>query len=126
MPPDLRLAADAIDDGDLIRGGAGRRLAGPVAEGTPRRGVLPLGAARPILGGVLAVAFLIAAGDYVTPRFVGGPGTAAMIGADFIEQQFSLRFDWPMGSAMIVLRPRRLRCLWCWRQRPVLSWCGRR
>jgi spermidine/putrescine transport system permease protein len=34
----------------------------------------------------------------VTPRFVGGPYTA-MIG-DFIEQQFSLRFDWPMGSAM--------------------------
>ena len=30
--------------------------------------------------------------------FVGGTGTS-MIG-DFIEQQFSLRFDWPMGSAM--------------------------
>jgi spermidine/putrescine transport system permease protein len=44
------------------------------------------------------LSFLIAAGDYVTPRFVGGTGTA-MIG-DFIEQQFSLRFDWPMGSAM--------------------------
>jgi len=44
------------------------------------------------------LSFLVAAGDYVTPRFVGGPFTA-MIG-DFIEQQFSLRFDWPMGSAM--------------------------
>ena len=44
------------------------------------------------------LSFLVAAGDYVTPRFVGGPYTA-MIG-DFIEQQFSLRFDWPMGSAM--------------------------
>ncbi|HEX6093045.1 MAG TPA: hypothetical protein VFZ07_06805, partial [Dongiaceae bacterium] len=36
--------------------------------------------------------------ERLTPRFVGGTGTA-MIG-DFIEQQFSLRFDWPMGSAM--------------------------
>ncbi len=45
-----------------------------------------------------ALSFLIAAGDYVTPRFVGGPYTS-MVG-DFIEQQFSLRFDWPMGSAM--------------------------
>ncbi len=44
------------------------------------------------------LSFLVAAGDYVTPRFVGGPYTA-MIG-DFIEQQFSLRFNWPMGSAM--------------------------
>jgi spermidine/putrescine transport system permease protein len=45
-----------------------------------------------------SLSFLIAAGDYVTPRFVGGTGTAMM--GDFIEQQFSLRFDWPMGSAM--------------------------
>ena len=42
-------------------------------------------------------AFLIAAGDYVTPRFVGGG--AAMMG-HFIELQFSLGFNWPMGSAM--------------------------
>jgi spermidine/putrescine transport system permease protein len=41
--------------------------------------------------------FLIAAGDYVTPRFVGGG--AAMMG-QFIETQFSLGFNWPMGSAM--------------------------
>jgi spermidine/putrescine transport system permease protein len=69
------------------------------------------------------LSFLVAAGDYVTPRFVGGPYTA-MIG-DFIEQQFSLRFDWPMGSAMsfsvlgacmpVVLAAAAL-----------LSWCGRR
>lgn len=42
-------------------------------------------------------AFLISAGDYVTPRFVGGG--AAMMG-HFIELQFSLSFNWPMGSAM--------------------------
>ena len=41
--------------------------------------------------------FLITAGDYVTPRFVGGG--AAMMG-HFIELQFSLGFNWPMGSAM--------------------------
>jgi spermidine/putrescine transport system permease protein len=58
--------------------------------------VLPL--CLPGLIAAFTLSFLIAAGDYVTPRFVGGTGTA-MIG-DFIEQQFSLRFDWPMGSAM--------------------------
>ncbi len=41
--------------------------------------------------------FLISAGDYVTPRFVGGG--AAMMG-QFIETQFSIGFNWPMGSAM--------------------------
>ena len=41
--------------------------------------------------------FLISVGDYVTPRFVGGG--AAMMG-QFIETQFSLGFNWPMGSAM--------------------------
>ena len=41
--------------------------------------------------------FLISAGDYVTPRFVGGG--AAMMG-HFIETQFSFGFNWPMGSAM--------------------------
>ncbi len=45
-----------------------------------------------------ALSFLVASGDYVTPRFVGGPYTAMM--GDFIETQFSLRFNWPMGSAM--------------------------
>jgi spermidine/putrescine transport system permease protein len=58
--------------------------------------VLPL--CLPGLLTAFTLSFLIAAGDYVTPRFVGGTGTA-MIG-DFIEQHFSLRFDWPMGSAM--------------------------
>ncbi|MSP83349.1 MAG: ABC transporter permease [Alphaproteobacteria bacterium] len=53
------------------------------------------------LPGIMAAftfSFLIAAGDYVTPRYVGGPYTS-MIG-DFIEGQFSLRFDWPAGAAM--------------------------
>ncbi len=54
--------------------------------------------ARAGLFAAFTLAFLIAAGDYVTPRFVGGPYTAMM--GDFIESQFSLRFDWPMGSAM--------------------------
>ncbi len=51
-------------------------------------------------GGILVaftLTFLISAGDYVTPRFVGGG--ASMMG-HFIEQQFSIGFDWPMGSAM--------------------------
>lgn len=42
--------------------------------------------------------FLIAAGDYVTPRLVGGPSTT-MIG-NYIESLFGFRFDWPLGSAM--------------------------
>ena len=51
-------------------------------------------------GGLTAafmLSFLISVGDYVTPRFVGGG--AAMMG-NFIENQFSLGFNWPMGSAM--------------------------
>lgn len=46
----------------------------------------------------LAFTFLIAAGDYVTPLFLGGTG-GAMIGI-FIANQFSVRFDWPLGSAL--------------------------
>ena len=45
-----------------------------------------------------AFTFLISAGDYVTPRLLGGPDTA-MIGS-FIESAFGLRLDWPLGSAM--------------------------
>jgi len=52
----------------------------------------------PGLTAAFTFSFLIAAGDYVTPRYVGGPYTS-MIG-DFIEGQFSLRFDWPAGAAM--------------------------
>jgi spermidine/putrescine transport system permease protein len=82
----------AIED-DIIE--AARDL-GAEARQAARDIVLPL--ARPGLLTAFSLSFLIAAGDYVTPRFVGGPYTA-MIG-DFIETQFSLRFDWPMGSAM--------------------------
>lgn len=46
----------------------------------------------------LVFTFLIAVGDYVTPQFLGGT-TGAMIGV-FIGNQFSIRFDWPLGSAM--------------------------
>jgi spermidine/putrescine transport system permease protein len=58
--------------------------------------VFPL--SRPGTVAAFTLSFLVAVGDYVTPRFLGGPYTA-MIG-DFIEQQFSLRSNWPMGSAM--------------------------
>jgi spermidine/putrescine transport system permease protein len=52
----------------------------------------------PGISAAFVFSFLISAGDYVTPRYVGGPYTS-MIG-DFIEGQFSLRFDWPAGAAM--------------------------
>lgn len=51
-------------------------------------------------GGLLTaftLSFLISAGDYVTPRFVGGG--AALIGT-FIENQFTIAFNWPLGSAL--------------------------
>lgn len=67
-----------------------------------RRGQVLLGIVIPQcragLFAAFALSFLVASGDYVTPRFVGGPYTAMM--GDFIETQFSLRFNWPMGSAM--------------------------
>jgi spermidine/putrescine transport system permease protein len=83
--------------------------------------VYPL--ARPGILAAFTLSFLVAAGDYVTPRFLGGPYTA-MIG-DFIEQQFSLRFDWPMGSALSfsVLGASMLVVL---AVAALLSWSGRR
>jgi len=51
-------------------------------------------------GGLLTaftLCFLISAGDYVTPKFVGGG--AALIGT-FIENQFTIAFNWPLGAAM--------------------------
>lgn len=42
--------------------------------------------------------FLITAGDYVTPRLVGGPDTF-MVG-NFIESQFINRLNAPIGSAL--------------------------
>jgi spermidine/putrescine transport system permease protein len=46
----------------------------------------------------VTLTFLFAVGDYATPRLVGGPYTS-MIGT-FIQFQFGLRFDAPLGSAM--------------------------
>ena len=54
--------------------------------------------AGPGLMAAFAFCFLIAAGDFVTPRMVGGPQTS-MIGV-FIQTQFSTRFNWPLGAAM--------------------------
>jgi spermidine/putrescine transport system permease protein len=45
-----------------------------------------------------SLTFLLSAGDYVTPRLVGGPYTS-MIG-NFIESQFVHRLNWPLGAAM--------------------------
>jgi spermidine/putrescine transport system permease protein len=45
-----------------------------------------------------ALAFLISAGDYVTPRLVGGPHTA-MVG-NFVESQFVMRLNAPQGAAL--------------------------
>jgi spermidine/putrescine transport system permease protein len=45
-----------------------------------------------------ALAFLISAGDYVTPRLVGGPYTS-MVG-NFVESQFIMRLNAPQGSAL--------------------------
>lgn len=42
--------------------------------------------------------FVLAAGDYITPQLVGGPG-GLMIGK-VISDQFGMAFDWPFGSAL--------------------------
>lgn len=52
-------------------------------------------------GGILiafSLTFLFVAGDWVTPKLVGGPYTS-MIGT-FIEYQYGSRFNQPLGSAM--------------------------
>jgi spermidine/putrescine transport system permease protein len=85
--------------------GALRSIDDATLEAARDLGARPLAVVRDIVvpqsfGGITAaftMAFLISAGDYVTPRFVGGG--AAMMG-NFIEAQFSLGFNWPMGSAM--------------------------
>jgi spermidine/putrescine transport system permease protein len=45
-----------------------------------------------------ALSFLVAAGDYITPRMVGG--TRTMMMGNFIESQFGLQMNVPMGAAM--------------------------
>lgn len=68
-------------------------------------GASPLRAARDVvlpqaergIAVAFTLSFLIAAGDYVTPRFVGG---GASLMGHFVETKFTVGFDWPMGSAM--------------------------
>jgi spermidine/putrescine transport system permease protein len=50
------------------------------------------------LTAAFAISFLSAAGDYVTPMFLGG-GSEVMLG-QFIVLEFSTRFNWPAGAAM--------------------------
>jgi spermidine/putrescine transport system permease protein len=45
-----------------------------------------------------ALTFLAAAGDYVTPLFLGSGG--GMMLGQFIALEFSTRFNWPGGAAM--------------------------
>jgi spermidine/putrescine transport system permease protein len=53
---------------------------------------------QPGLFAAFALSFLISAGDYITPRLVGGPHTF-MVG-NFIESQFINRLNSPVGSAL--------------------------
>ncbi len=67
---------------------------------TPLRIVLDviLPACEPGLFAAFALSFLLTAGDYVTPRLVGGTETF-MLG-NFIESQFINRLNAPVGSAL--------------------------
>jgi len=53
---------------------------------------------RPGLVAGFVFAFLMAAGDYVTPMFLGG--TSGSMFGQFIAIEFSTRFNWPAGAAM--------------------------
>ena len=53
--------------------------------------------ARPGIVTAFSFAFLITAGDYVTPMLVGGKQT--LIG-NLIAPQFGMQFNWPLGAAM--------------------------
>ena len=80
-------------------------------DDTSLRGALDLGASRfrvfwdivlpQCQMGIMAaftLTFLFAAGDWVTPKLVGGPYTS-MIGT-FIQYQYGSRFNQPLGSAL--------------------------
>jgi spermidine/putrescine transport system permease protein len=54
--------------------------------------------ARRGLFAAFALTFLAAAGDYVTPLFLGSGG--GMMLGQFIALEFSTRFNWPGGAAM--------------------------
>ena len=68
--------------------------AGPF--GVLRDAVLPL--CVPALLSAFALCALVTAGDYVTPRMVGGTQVRMM--GNFIEAQFGLRMNLPLGAAM--------------------------
>jgi spermidine/putrescine transport system permease protein len=57
--------------------------------------------ARAGLFAAFAFTFLLAAGDFVTPMLLGGPG-GTMLG-QFVLHEFSNDFDWPAGSALSFL-----------------------
>lgn len=67
--------------------------------GAVRDAVLPR--CVPALVTAFALCFLVTAGDYVTPRMVGG--TQTMMMGNFIESQFGLRMNVPLGAAMTYL-----------------------
>lgn len=75
---------------------------------------------RPGIVTAFSFAFLITAGDYITPLLVGGKQT--LIG-NLIAPQFGMQFNWPLGSAMsfvmlaisavVILIFSRLMAAWC-------------
>lgn len=67
---------------------------------SPRRVLIDiiLPQCQPGMFAAFALAFLLSAGDYVTPRLVGGP-QSIMVG-NFIESQFVNRLNAPIGSAL--------------------------
>ncbi len=75
---------------------------------------------RPGIVTAFSFAFLITAGDYITPLLVGGKQT--LIG-NLIAPQFGMQFNWPLGSAMsfvmlaisavVILVFSRLMAWWC-------------
>lgn len=69
---------------------------GASPAGVLRDAVLPL--CVPSLITSFALCFLLTSGDFVTPRLVGGTRTLMM--GNFIESQFGLRMNVPLGAAM--------------------------
>lgn len=89
--------------------GALRSIEEKTIEAARDLGASPWGAVRdavlprcvPALVTAFALCFLVTAGDYVTPRMVGG--TRTMMMGNFIESQFGLRMNVPLGAAMTYL-----------------------
>jgi spermidine/putrescine transport system permease protein len=48
-----------------------------------------------------AFAFVLAAGDYVTPTLVGG--TNGLLIGNAIADQFTVQFNWPLGAALAIV-----------------------